>query len=64
MEYRKKYVNVFTAQMAKKLLKMGYCIVDLKPNKQDSKRTVFVFENANGIEDEIKNIVKQRNGNQ
>ena len=50
--------------MAKKLLKMGYCIVDLKPNKQDSKRTVFVFENANGIEDEIKNIVKQRNGNQ
>ena len=56
----KQYINVFTAQAAKKLLQQGYTICDLKPDNQDPdrKRTIFVFKNEDGIMEEIRKMKK------
>ena len=57
----KNFVNVFTASMAKKLLSKGYVIADLKQDKCDpeGKRSIFVFKNKEGLEEEIQAIIKK-----
>lgn len=53
----KKAITIFTANVARKLLKEGiFTLVDIKPDKTDpdGKRTVFVFKNENNIMDKIK----------
>lgn len=36
--------SVFTPYVARRLLKMGNPIVDIKPCKEDRSKTIFVFE--------------------
>ena len=52
----KKAITIFTASTARKLLKDGHKLVDIKPDKTDpdGKRTVFVFKNENNIMEKIK----------
>lgn len=52
----KKAITIFTASTARKLLKDGYKLVDIKPDKtdEDGKRTVFVFVNENNIMEKVK----------
>jgi len=52
----KNTIVIFTAKLARNLLKNGFTIVDIKPDRmdKDSKRSVFVFRNENHIEDKIK----------
>lgn len=63
IEKERRYINymqsketivIFTAKKARNLLKKGYTIVDIKPDKTDiyNKRSVFVFKNEPGILDE------------
>lgn len=40
----KKYKAIFTPYVARKLLKMGNTIVDIKPMKENPDKTIFVFE--------------------
>lgn len=49
-------ITIFTASTARKLLKDGYVIADIKADKTDpdGKRTVFVFKNENNIMDKVK----------
>lgn len=49
-------IIIFTAKLARSLLKDGFTIVDIKPDRtdKDCKRNVFVFRNENHIEDKIK----------
>lgn len=49
---------IFTGQMARQLLRKGYTIVDIKPDKLDreGKRSVFVFKNEGNILEEIKEL--------
>ena len=51
MEEKKKTIVIFTAKKARKLLKEGFTLVDIKPDKTDfeGKRSVFVFKNEDGI---------------
>lgn len=60
-------IVIFTAKLARSLLKDGFTIVDIKPDRtdKDSKRSVFVFRNENHIEDKIKeyNNKQLREGN-
>lgn len=35
---------IYTPYVARRLLKMGETIVDIKPNKDDPARTVFIFK--------------------
>lgn len=37
---------VFRAYIARRLLKMGNTIVDIKPDRNNALRTLFVFENT------------------
>ena len=36
--------SVFTPYVARRLLKMGNPIIDIKPCKEDRSKTIFVFE--------------------
>ena len=47
----KENVVIFTASKARELLKKGFVITDIKPDKSDPdhKRTVFVFKNEEGL---------------
>lgn len=52
----KKAITIFTASKARELLKDGFTIIDIKPDKTDvdGKRSVFVFKNDDGILEKIK----------
>ena len=49
-------ITIFTAKKARELLKKGFTLVDLKPDKtdEDNKRSVFVFKYEKGIEECLK----------
>ena len=46
---------IFDAKIARKLLKMGYVVIDIKPNRENTEKTIFFFENT----DEFKNTLSQ-----
>ena len=56
-------VVICSAKMARKLLKDGYSIVDIKPDKTDleGKRSVFVFRNDNGLRDKMREYKEKIN---
>lgn len=54
---------VFKVNVARKLVRMGYRIVDLKPSKMkdgqtDFNKSIFVFADENNIEEEIEKLTK------
>ena len=51
MKFMQATVVICSAKLARKLLKAGYSIVDIKPDKGDleGKRSVFVFRNDDGL---------------
>ena len=55
---KKEVITVFTAKVARKLLREGYQIVDIKPDRldPDHKRTLFLFKNEDGL---IKKIFEE-----
>lgn len=40
----KKYKEIFTPYVARRLLNMGNPIYDIKPQKENRDKTIFVFE--------------------
>lgn len=50
----KNNITVFNAGLAKKLIKLGYVVKDIKPNRNNPQKTVFFFEAT----EEVKNIIK------
>ena len=38
---------VCDARVARKLLKKGFFVIDIKPNKSNPDKSVFIFENTN-----------------
>lgn len=42
---------IMNANLAVYLLREGYTIIDLKANKSDPRRTVFVFREEDGLDD-------------
>ncbi len=57
---KKNTIIIFTAKLARNLLKDGFTIVDIKPDKtdKDGKRSVFVFKKESNIEEVIKEYEK------
>lgn len=37
---------VFDAKIARRLLKMGFVVVDIKPNRDNVDKSIFVFNNT------------------
>ena len=52
---KKDVITVFTAKVARKLLREGFTIVDIKPDRldKDHKRTLFLFKNEDGLMEKI-----------
>lgn len=52
---KKEVITVFTAKKARELLREGFTIVDIKPDRldPDHKRTLFLFKNEDGIMEKI-----------
>ena len=46
---------IFDAKIARKLLKMGFVVIDIKPNRENTEKSIFVFENT----DEFKQALAQ-----
>lgn len=42
----KKSRLVFDAKIARKLLKQGFVVIDIKPNRENTDKSIFVFENT------------------
>ena len=55
---RPRVIPVMSFKLARHLLKLGYRIIDIKPNKEDIKRTIFLFESKEEIIDKIKEYTK------
>ncbi len=57
-----KRIMIFTASMARKLIQMGYKVVDIKPDRNDSdgKRTVFVFDNDNDLYKVVNDLTAEK----
>lgn len=51
----KETIVIFTAKKARMLLKKGFTLVDIKPDKTDfdGKRSVFIFKYEDGILENI-----------
>lgn len=49
----KSRVIVFSGQIANELLRKGYQIVEVRPDKRNKIRSVFLFNGELGIEEEI-----------
>jgi hypothetical protein len=44
---------VFNPAIARHLLKLGFTIIDIKAHKENKSKSVFVFSNEPGLEDEF-----------
>lgn len=62
-EIDKKYKLVSSARIAKKLITEGYKVVDINPDRDNSDKTVFIFESSDDLLDEIAKLEKRRDGN-
>ena len=47
---------VFSAKIARQLLRMNYQIIDLKPHRDIPGRTVFIFKDVPGLKDDLRNL--------
>ena len=53
---KKNTIVIFTAKTARKLLKDGFTLIDIKPDKNDpnGKRSVCIFRNDDNLLEKIK----------
>lgn len=54
----KKYKSIFEPRVARFLLKKGNSIFDIKPNKDNPQKTIFIFEETEKLKEDMKNISK------
>lgn len=50
---RKKYITIFTGEIARYLLKKGYVVIDVKPHRHTENASVFIFRNDEGLMQEV-----------
>ena len=55
----KEYISIFKPQRVRKLLKKGFNIYDIKADKNNKDRTIFIFENNDKLQKELETLIKQ-----
>lgn len=50
---------IFDAKIARKLLKLGHVVIDIKPNRENTDKSVFVFENTDAFKDALTQIMDE-----
>jgi predicted CoA-binding protein len=58
---KKESIVIFAGRVARELLKRGFTIIDIKPDKTNKIKTVFVFKREHGIEKVLADIIYQEN---
>lgn len=54
----KEFISIFKPKVARQLLKMGNQIVDIKADKNNTDRTVFIFRNTKKLTEDLTLILK------
>ena len=55
----KEYITIFKPQRVRKLLKKGFNIYDIKADKNNLDRTIFIFKNSEELQKELETLIKQ-----
>lgn len=55
---KRAHILIFNAKLAKQLLKSGYTISDIKPNRDLPNASVFVFLNEDGLLSKVNEFKK------
>lgn len=50
---------IFDAKIARKLLKMGFVVIDIKPNRENKEKSVFAFENTEEFKQSLTQIMDE-----
>ena len=50
---------IFDAKIARKLLKQGFVVIDIKPNRENTEKSIFVFENTEGFQQALSEIMEE-----
>ena len=50
---------IFDARIARKLLKQGFVVIDIKPNRENTDKSIFVFENTEEFKLALTNIITE-----
>lgn len=50
---------IFDAKIARKLLKMGFVVIDIKPNRENTDKSIFVFENTDEFKIALTNVMEE-----
>ena len=50
---------IFDAKIARKLLKQGYVVIDIKPNRENTDKSIFVFENTEEFQQALTKIMDE-----
>jgi hypothetical protein len=58
---QEKYKNIFSIRVARKLIKLGERVVDIKPNLKKAGFTVYVFELSPTFDENMKIATKHKN---
>ncbi len=53
---------VYIPALARRLLRMGYNIIDIEPNRADSKKTVHIFEYTDRLDNDLEWLITQAQG--
>lgn len=53
----KEYKTIIRPDIARKMLKMGHIIHDIKANKEDKHKTVFVFKTDETFFNDLKSLL-------
>lgn len=54
----KQYKEIFTPYVARRLLRMGNPIYDIKPTKENKDKTIFVFEITEKLQKDMASATK------
>ena len=55
----KEYISIFKPQRVRKLLKKGFNIYDIKADKNNLDKTIFIFKNSEELQKELEILIKQ-----
>lgn len=50
---------IFDAKIARKLLKQGFVVTDIKPNRENTEKSIFIFENTEEFKQALETIMNE-----
>lgn len=55
----KDFISIFKPKRVRQLLKLGNNIVDIKADKNNKDRTIFIFKNTEKLQKDLNSLIKQ-----